>query len=64
MKTNYDRDWLLTKAKAEDGCIISVGGLVSRVMAEINIDGEWREQYQKTGNADAVTEDIPEVVVP
>ncbi len=44
MQTNLDRDWLFAKANEEDNGIISVGGLVCRVMA-----GETRE-----------SEDIPE----
>jgi hypothetical protein len=34
MKMNEDRDWLLTKANEEDHCIIAVGGLACRVVAE------------------------------
>jgi hypothetical protein len=34
MKMNEDRDWLFTKANEEDHCIISVGGLACRVVAE------------------------------
>ena len=37
MKMNEDRDWLLTKANEEDNCIISVGGLACRVVAEANV---------------------------
>lgn len=33
MQTNLDREWLLAKANEEDNCIVSVGGLVCRVMA-------------------------------
>jgi transcriptional regulator with XRE-family HTH domain len=29
MKMNTDRNWLLTKAEQEDGCMVSVGGLVT-----------------------------------
>jgi transcriptional regulator with XRE-family HTH domain len=40
MKMNEDRGWLLTKANEEDNCIISVGGLACRVVAEANASGE------------------------
>ena len=40
MKMNEDRDWLLTKANEEDNCIISVGGLACRVVAEANASEE------------------------
>lgn len=29
-----ERDWLLKKAKEEDNCIISVGGLICRIKKE------------------------------
>ena len=29
MRMNADKDWLLTKAEQEDGCMVSVGGLVA-----------------------------------
>ena len=29
MKMNSDREWLLSKAEQEDGCMVSVGGLVA-----------------------------------
>ena len=40
MKMNEDRGWLLTKANEEDNCIISVGGLACRVVAEANASEE------------------------
>ena len=40
MKMNEDRDWLLTKANEEDNCVISVGGLACRVVAEAKAHAE------------------------
>ena len=33
MPTDLDREWLLAKSNEEDNCIVSVGGLVCRVVA-------------------------------
>ncbi len=38
MKFNDDENWLKNKAKIEDGCFVSVGGLITEL--DENIDGE------------------------
>jgi hypothetical protein len=42
MNMNENRDWLIRKAKQEDGCFVSVGGLV---------DAMEQAEHQTSSNA-------------